>query len=407
MYCTIHNRRYRHYVCHVSIPIVAFVLSLLPATVGFAASPEDVLGKVRDSYLQLGNMHVKVNTVTLTMSSGREGPAQNGRFEYWSDGEKRYRIESRFQGRVPQELIDWSVAYDGSRYQQLEKQTSLLTYGKKRQNVLPLIPPNALFNPVMFLLSPQEASQAVRLDIAEIRDDARWKALCARATVASNGNGETVVTLRTPGEETSARDTATTTITMCSQEGLTHLPRIIEYPPDKHGIVTRVIIDDYQSVQIKGYQRSLPKTTRVLAIQDGKVVCSYHATIEALDVGMPVPPGIFTLDASKANTVYDEDVQVFIKTLGGFRLPEEALLSPTSPLKPAIAAMTTPSTGRSNEIGQIAHEVESVPTWVGVKESSEGTDSSLPYAFGAAGLAAIAVGAYVIIRKRRDFNADQ
>lgn len=95
-----------------------------------------------------------------------------------------------------------------------------------------------------------------------------------------------------------------------------------------------VKIDEYYSIEVNEKRTYWPKSVKHESskAKNGKVVKMYmDTTIRTLELGKELPPGIFELDFTRADLVWDDDLEMAVKHPKGYvRTPDLDILDSTT-----------------------------------------------------------------------------
>lgn len=301
---------------------------LLLAPPVWAADPQPAeaaiaqrLAKLKQQYQAVSSIQFKTSN-TLSASQASDAPpalVMRAACSYWAGGEN-YRTETKITP-LRGSPNEWITAYDGARWQMFEQKTSRLVYRKTNVNQQPTCLPNPLLAPLAFL-RPSTGEKGVKLLWSEAQSPAFWDVLGRDVQVVGatdDGQGLFV--------ELRGRLSDGTAFVSRIRFG-THpdyLPTEIDWIPEGKATL-RYRLEQYERHVIDGQESYWPRQVR-LALSDpmqpttGELVTN----IEELKLNAKIPADLFTLDFTKPTTIYDDDMQAFVKTRGGYRVSPSVL----------------------------------------------------------------------------------
>ena len=273
--------------------------------------------KLRENYQHLPPIHFAVDIGMFFLpNEGSQERRIVTHYEYWGEGQK-YRIDTSLsrdndpEGGKGKQI---TYAYDGDRFQRFDITRSELNYSKKETATLPEIVPDPMLYPVLFM-SPGVERPGERLRFKDLQDDAAWERILKSVRAGQSTNGWLVAKIpagRLGDKECHFR--------IYFGQDPNFMPRKIERVSEDGNVSARFTIEEYVVVNANGKNTYWPKAVRFETIVDGNVQINCETTLRMLDIGTPLPPGVFTIDHTLADTVWDDDVQIAVKTKKSFRV---------------------------------------------------------------------------------------
>ena len=120
------------------------------------------------------------------------------------------------------------------------------------------------------------------------------------------------------------------------------LPVRVERISENSKLKATFVMDEYESRMIEGKLFYWPKAVRILAGAGDTVLGELRFKTLQWSVNTPNPKGIFTLDITSADTIYDEDVRTIIRSRRQLALPSD-LLGAMLPPRPSSRVHSTAS----------------------------------------------------------------
>jgi len=301
--------------------VVFYITVFLSMSASLRGQALEPLEKLRDNYANVTAIHVKVQLVTTTAPMIADKPLL-GTYEWWATGDK-YRENFVYEGAKGRGA-DYNVAYNGIHHQIFDRERSSLYYRKKKIRTEPFSPPNPVLAPLAFIRPEGKMDGSVRLRWSDVQSSKVWHNILSGATAASGHEGAPRV-MEVPyayGREGHSG------VRFGGETGW--LPEEIRRMNPKTGLVTRFVIDEYGNVDLEGGRFWYPKTVRISVLKDGEVITEQKSTVEEIEVNEAPPPGVFTIDHSLADTVRDEDFDIWVKTRSGPPFPEDEYIDVSS-----------------------------------------------------------------------------
>lgn len=248
-------------------------LFLVSAVLSAAPVPDGLAAEVRARYSRMTTVHLRAAGAVSLTSPGGATKSSVVRYEYFASG-NRYRVRSISEPVIDALSRDIEVAYDGDEWQGFLPFSSELDVSRSEARKLPIPHPNPLFLPVAFL-SPKNPGHMSLADLADaVPGDASYE-----VTAAEIGGARVPARIR-------------------------HFAGGVED--------LEIVSDNFVKRDPVG---PVPLHVVVTGFgPDGTSLLRLDYTIELLEIGKPLPPGVFRIDPSIARTVYDADTGVVLKS---------------------------------------------------------------------------------------------
>ena len=301
---------------HIRPTIKAFVayVCLLAITANCNATElETRMKKLEDQYRNIPPIHFEANQ-TITFDGPADKRVMKTVYTYWGQEEK-YRTDFSFIDEIdPKNTKTLNFAYNGQRFQRLDLSGSILNYRKEDINITPGLPHNPMIYPLIysraFLLDPKIKGTHLRLK--DLDSDSLWNSLLTNSKVIQHdkSNGTMMVELSYKGNG----DQYTYHL---------HFGKTPDYIPQRVDVIAKdgktvsiVTINEFQSVESQGKISYWPKVISFqINMPDGKILL--QSTVTSLELSKELPPGIFDLDFARADVVWDDDLEIALKTPRG------------------------------------------------------------------------------------------
>jgi hypothetical protein len=278
----------------------------------FAQAP-DPLDSVINSLKALRSQYGSVTgssqawTVTLTTNGLTATGIVNvvigaGKYRYSASGSALNALAS----------TQYEVAYDGTRYQLLDKTASVLSYRAADAQASPFGVPNPYMLVWDFLSIDDDQCDSCSLRPGDLWDANIWEARLDKIQLVSYNAGTQTTVVSLPGGKIDGVD-FTFLVTLVGPAN-SQLPTTIERVKLNSPAITKVTLSNYSFFQGVGGALVLPTAIAVVGECEETVAVDYVLSVMSL----PGPSGLgsspFTIDFASANSVWDSDLNVFIKS---------------------------------------------------------------------------------------------
>jgi len=303
-----------------TVTIVSFFLILASARI---CPANDELAarfqKLKDQYQSIKTVHLKSQMVTKIYFERKENPLSDNativqhHYEYWADKDGNYRVNSSFDSN--EDSGSWDFAYEGELFQVFDNRASLFRYSATEPQQNPLAPQNSLFAPLLFLGRDDDNCLACTLKLADVLDSETWQEKAANAKVITTpGQAPGQVVAEIPGGVSRGKEFVWH---VYFGGDCDYLPSKINRVDKQGNIMSSSTITAYKAIDLNGKQTYWPESINYLIMDTPKVtVVEFNAQINVCQINGDLPAGIFTIDSSKANGIWDDDAGVFVKQKG-------------------------------------------------------------------------------------------
>lgn len=285
-------------------------LTILVPGICSASELKRRLELLRQNYHELPTIHFRTTSaLSIAKLNAGEQDSTVVTYEYWGDGEK-YRID--YSGETPdgKEIKrKCSIAYDGKRFQNFDRVKSLFHYRREDIKYTPEIGPNPMLYPLIFL-SPAWKTPGSHLRFKDLNDDEIWDDAYRNAKPINNEVSQSGMAFELP---CGSREGSECICQVFFGSDPDYIPvKIVQCSKDHKDSIS-FEISDIQMIKSNGKKIFLPKSTRFQVTVDGKAAAREEATFEILEVGVDLPPEIFSINFARADKVYDDDAKVFLR----------------------------------------------------------------------------------------------
>jgi hypothetical protein len=248
-----------------------------------------------------------------------------------------YFIDTKWD---PTPNYDYKIAFDGKRYQELNRPTSRLTIlvhdPDPDQN--PVHPDLPLFYPVQFLNVTEDGHLACPIKLGTVQD----VSLVGKAEKECRWLDEGQMAVELPGR---VRYSRPTTWQVYFGGGVVpYLPKRVRHVDNQGNVLEELIFDDYKAAIISGGKKVYyPEiTSRILKTKENAVFLEEKTHITACAFNQSIDDSKFVIDFDEARSIWDGDAHKFIAEKGGIQPPQEisgiTLTNDSSPPVPALVA---------------------------------------------------------------------
>lgn len=257
----------------------------------------------------------KAVTFNATMTLTQEDSV-SGKFQYIGAGE-RFIIEQSFDTKLGGAL-NLEAAFDGDRFQLLDKQSGTLYYAGKFQQAGAV-----LQNPFLYFvefLIPDRPESLHRLRWSEVLDETFWTDRVKKAKLVDDVKVKGVgAVFDLPG---GINKFGPFLYRVYFRDVPAHVPlRIDRVTAEGKKVITSTIFDEMQEVTMQGQKTYWPLTASYSGFDPstGVKMEAFKFVVSRYEFDKPVPDDCFTIDFKKANVIWDDDARVFVQPRGGNR----------------------------------------------------------------------------------------
>lgn len=310
----------QHAISGQTILLYGLVVVLPLSTHAYCDTLAEKCQRLRDQYSQTSSLHVKANIkLTYYPPNGQSGTKDvSGNYEYWSKN-NNYRVNYAV-GTENTFTEDLSIAYDGDKFQRLDRLQSRLTYQNENRKMMPSLPPNPAMVPVLFLQLANHFDRGDKMQISDLENENIWKNTLAKArSLDVSDTSQNTMAIEIPVDS----DNGNYTVRTFFGSDPSYMPTKIEKSiPGKGTAVFE--LQKYKQLVIDGKETFWPEQIKIeIRGNDGKVIHKIEYMIDTFEINNPVQASVFNIDLSEAEVVYDENVQVFVRNKGDLILPPE------------------------------------------------------------------------------------
>lgn len=282
---------------------------------------------LQSQYKVIKTVYVKSQIIKNDFSSRIQNPTSKTvktnkmTYEYWADDQKHYKGHSFFAASENDPEDDVEFAVNGKLWQHFDKTAGYFTYNTEEFTALPPALENPLFLPLAFL-SREDNYPACVLKLEEVLNNEIWSKKLANVkvvTVPDQTPGQIVVEI--PGGIQVLVEKKFVYHVYFSEEP-DFLPAKISWV-DETGRTFKVLEFVYNIIELDGRKTYWPQIVRGIVMWPPiataeNVTADFNVKTEFLKINQGLPSNIFTLDISSAETIYDDNLKIFIKQKGGF-----------------------------------------------------------------------------------------
>ncbi len=277
--------------------------------------------KLKDQYQIIDTVHVKSQISTKTYFRRLQDPlsndaiVQHNDYEYWANKEGNYRVNSFSYDPNGNFVGAWEFGWNGSLFQLFDKRGLVFTFGKKDREQNPCAPENPLFAPLSFLGRNDDNCPACTLKLADVRNVEQWEERINSAeVVTTSAQTPTQMVVEIPGGVMDGRDFVFHVYFVDKPD---YLPLKINWVDASGNTICQTEITAYREIDLNGKQTYWPKSMRHSGMDaSGVILVELRAEIEVCEINKELPPDIFTIDFSSAESVWDDDAQILLKQKG-------------------------------------------------------------------------------------------
>ncbi len=239
-------------------------------------------------------------------------------YEYWADDHGHYRGHSFFAASENDPENDIEFAVNGKLWQGFNKTAGLFVYDTKEFKGTPPYLENSLFSPLSFLSREDDNCPGCVLHLEDVLNAETWNRKLASArivTAPDQAQGQVVVEI--PGGILIGKAFV---YHVYFSDKPDFLPAKISWV-DETGRTFKSLEFVYNATDLDGKQTYWAQSVRLLGMPIAgteTIIYDLNVKTEFLEINQELPPDIFTLDISSAETIWDDNLKLFIKQKGGF-----------------------------------------------------------------------------------------
>ena len=267
------------------------------------------LENLRSKYASINSVHVVADAKIIVY--GSNFAVGRGSFEYWAEG-SRYRVKCSTDKQLRLNS-DVDIAYNGERFQFLDRAAGTLSYGSIDDFRSHAALPNPFFLPVDFLSRSDDECGLCRLRLVDMKsNNERWnsRAQALEVKAARHDSSNNVVTeLEMPGGIVQ-KTPFHIRMTMYGRDEETAWPLQIERIDSKQRVRASVSFKDF----MKNSPISLPRDITVTVFDEkGNLTFRLEYLVKLLEINRPLKNDTFTISFDDAEGVWDSDNRRFVK----------------------------------------------------------------------------------------------
>jgi hypothetical protein len=273
------------------------------------------LDLLRKHYKNFPSVHFKATSrATHKRDKFEKEVIGKTQYTYWGDGQKYRMNVSSGPEADPSSWSTLEVAFDDKRHQNFSLADSILRYQKEDTDVVVGVPPNPMLYPVLFL-SPSVQNMGRRLRVKDLYEDRTWQNILSHARVVSSSLSAGELEFEIPGGKAYGEATESVFRVRLGADP-SFMPVEIKRVSNDGGILCRISIPSYNVTSINGEEKYTPQEVRMENMYAGKTVVTEIVSLDSVELGSDLPAGIFTIDYTRADVIYDEDYRLVIDTPG-------------------------------------------------------------------------------------------
>lgn len=243
-----------------------------------------------------------------------------GTFKYFGSGGK-YRNEVFMESSQKSDsalTIKAETSYDGRRYYNLTHDERKLIVGSNATPTAAIALQNPMLGGLEFMHLPNDKRPFSRLLFADVANIDKQEQVFSGAKWVFKTSTDGAYLLATTGNKIN-NQFQSFRVFMRPIDGVDHqVPvRVEQFVGDEK--VTRTLISDYSIIQIGDRKIALPKVVRMQEYTGGEVDMEIFAQIESYQVNQEISPDRFVIDHHRAESVFDDDLGMFVQQKGGFQ----------------------------------------------------------------------------------------
>jgi hypothetical protein len=223
----------------------------------------------------------------------------------------------------------------------------------------------------MMFVSPGLDSSFKRLKIKDLTSESLWQDILKLAKVISDRGPGNELVFEFPGRGSLDDRTGIDVFHVYFGTDPDYMPvKVVGF--SKHGFEYTWMVEEYQEVEHNQVLTQWPKTVNTVTMEKGKFAVSERSIIKVLSVGENIDPGIFDLDFTSADSVWDDDLGMTVKAPNRFEPYRQILAEDLT--------NTHQLSDSSDEVpgGEVLYEIEEVETGALVdkpKDTPVGTEA--------------------------------
>lgn len=287
------------------------------AAPSFAQDGDPDLREVVEQFQSVSSLHFTASVDLRVFSAdlvgccvgiAADGTVISGKMEYWAAGDM-YRLNS-YMDPAKYPGMDSEFAYDGQHFQLLLKSGSVLTYSAQDNASVVIMLPNPLLELLQFRYPFTEANAGLRLRLKDVISDQIpeefWNVNCVNV----EENGQVLERAEFPGGTYQGQQYVHHVFTL---PGSRNKPLRIDWVTTE-ATISSAEFSHYFRVATTSGPTFWPRSVILRAFDSqGKRAAEMSFVITDFSVNAAIPQEIFTISTVGVQTVWDDDLQMFVQ----------------------------------------------------------------------------------------------